>query len=344
VPASSVGSISQRSEAASTLRRERKDFIVGRPRRSWLFVPGADEKAHERAARSGADVLVQELEDFTPPALRPRARRLASALYVRWRATGAVVAVRVNPLEACGRDDLAAVLAARPDVVMMSKVATPEQVHALEHATGGSVELVPNIETAAGLVRTFDIVRASPRVTAALVASEDMVADLGTARSREGAELAYVRARFLVECRAAGVEAIDCPYTFSDARGGCSNRSSNNRGPSFKTLEQVAVRPRAGLPDEFDDLGLDEFQRACLAALRRPAVEKQYVVGAARQMLDVGLDAADPAVLAPVVALAACIARIGKRLHHVPSESHPMRRRRRNDTGRGFEHRLHHRG
>ena len=46
-----------------------------------------------------------------------------------------------------------------------------------------------------------------------------MVADLGTARSRDGAELAFVRARFLVECRAAGVEAIDCPYTFSDVRG-----------------------------------------------------------------------------------------------------------------------------
>jgi citrate lyase subunit beta/citryl-CoA lyase len=56
-------------------------------------------------------------------------------------------------------------------------------------------------------------------VIAALVASEDMVADLGTNRSRAGEELAYVRARFLVECRAAGVEAIDCPYTFSDVRG-----------------------------------------------------------------------------------------------------------------------------
>jgi citrate lyase subunit beta/citryl-CoA lyase len=46
-----------------------------------------------------------------------------------------------------------------------------------------------------------------------------MVADLGTSRSRGGAELAYVRQRFLVECRAAGVEAIDCPYTFSDVKG-----------------------------------------------------------------------------------------------------------------------------
>jgi citrate lyase subunit beta / citryl-CoA lyase len=54
-------------------------------------------------------------------------------------------------------------------------------------------------------------------VGALLLASEDMVADLGTERSREGVELAYVRSRFLIECRAAGVEAIDCPYTFKGA-------------------------------------------------------------------------------------------------------------------------------
>ena len=41
-------------------------------RRSWLFVPGADEKAHAAAARSGADVIILELEDFTPPGLRGR--------------------------------------------------------------------------------------------------------------------------------------------------------------------------------------------------------------------------------------------------------------------------------
>jgi citrate lyase subunit beta/citryl-CoA lyase len=188
-------------------------------RRTWLFVPGADEAAHEAAANSGAHVLIQELEDFTPPALREKARGLAGTLFDRWRRAGKVAAVRVNPLEACGRDDLAAVLAGRPDVVMMSKVATPEQVRALAGITGDAVELVPNIETAAGLVRTIEIARAAPNVTAALMASEDMVADLGASRTRDGQELAYARARFLVECRAAGVEAIDCPYTFSDVRG-----------------------------------------------------------------------------------------------------------------------------
>jgi citrate lyase subunit beta/citryl-CoA lyase len=206
-------------------------------RRTWLFVPGADPAAHRAAAKSGADVLVLELEDFTPPELRPRARELAPEAFERWREAGAIAAVRINPLETCGEDDLRGVLVGRPGIVMMSKVATPQQVSALEKATGGGVELVPNVETAAGLVNTFQIARASSRISALLVASEDMVADLGTARSRTGEELAYVRARFLVECRAAGVEAIDCPYTFSDVKGAVADaRYAKRLGYRMKSL------------------------------------------------------------------------------------------------------------
>ena len=206
-------------------------------RRTWLFVPGADPQAHEAASRSGADVIIQELEDFTPPELRPKARALAASLYQRWRKAGKIAAVRVNPLETCGREDLAAVMEGRPDIVLMSKVAAPEQVRALEQATGGDVDLVPNVETAAGLMRTFEIAKASRRVVALLVASEDMVADLGTNRSRGGEELAYVRSRFLVECRAAGVEAIDCPYTFSDVKGAVADaRKAKQLGYRAKSL------------------------------------------------------------------------------------------------------------
>ncbi len=106
-------------------------------RRTWLFVPGADESAHKAAARSGADVIVLELEDFTPPELRPKARALAARAFGRWRKAGALAAVRVNPLETCGREDLAAVLAGKPDLVMMSKVDSPEQVRALAEAAPG---------------------------------------------------------------------------------------------------------------------------------------------------------------------------------------------------------------
>jgi citrate lyase subunit beta/citryl-CoA lyase len=209
---------------------------VIRPRRTWLFVPGADAAAHEAAARSGADVLIQELEDFTPPELRPRARALALRLFSEWKSKGHVAAVRINPLETCGREDLAAVLKGKPDIVLMSKVVSPDQVKALASLTS-TEELVPNVETAAGLLRTFEIAKAHPRVVAMLVASEDMVADLGAERSRGGEELAYVRARFLVECRAAGVEAIDRPYTFSDLKGALAEAKRAKRlGYRMKSL------------------------------------------------------------------------------------------------------------
>jgi len=197
--------------------------------RSWLFVEGANEAALGQAATSGADVLIQELEDFTPPALRPRARALAPDLYASWRAAGRVAAVRVNPLDQDGMDDLAAVMRGAPDIVALPKVAEPFHVTRLDEAVTrferdygipeGSTALLPNIEFARGLVQTGAIAKASRRISACLMASEDMAADLGAERGPDGIELAYCRQRFLVECVAADVVAVDCPYTFSDVQG-----------------------------------------------------------------------------------------------------------------------------
>jgi citrate lyase subunit beta/citryl-CoA lyase len=197
--------------------------------RSWLFLEGADEAALGRAVESGADVLIQELEDFTPPALRPAARALAPDLYAAWRSAGATVAVRVNPLEQDGMDDLAAVMRGAPDIVSLPKVAEPHHVARLDEAVTrferdygipeGATALLPNIEFARGLVQTGIIAKVSRRITACLMASEDMAADLGAERGQDGIELSYCRQRFLVECVAAGVVAVDCPYTFSDAEG-----------------------------------------------------------------------------------------------------------------------------
>jgi citrate lyase subunit beta/citryl-CoA lyase len=197
--------------------------------RSWLFLEGANEAVLQRAASCGADVLIHELEDFTPPALRPAARALAPDLYAAWREAGAVVAVRVNPLEQDGMDDLAAVMRGRPDIVALPKVAEPHHVARLDEAVSrferdygipqGSTALLPNIEFARGLVQTGAIAAISKRTAACLMASEDLAADLGAERGSDGVELAYCRQRFIVECRAANVVAVDCPYTWSDAPG-----------------------------------------------------------------------------------------------------------------------------
>ena len=259
--------------------------------RSWLFVDGADDRLLDAATTSGADVLIHELEDFTPPALRPKARALAPDIYRIWRAAGAVVAVRINPLDGDGMDDLAAVMRGRPDIVALPKVAEPEDVIRLdtevtrhERALGiaeGTTRLLPNIEFARGLVQTGLIAKASPRVTACLMASEDMAADLGVERSREGDELAYSRQRFLVECTAAGVVAVDCPYTFSDADGVArETRWARRMGYVAKSLVDPA---HAAIINGVIGPGEDEVRRATRLVA---AFEAARVKGGGRAELD----------------------------------------------------------
>ena len=195
-------------------------------RRSWLFLPGADEAALLAGPSSQADVLMQEFEDFTTPANRPQARRLAPTVIDQWRRAGVLCAVRINPLDSVdGPADLAAVMAARPDIIAMPKVNEAAQIVRLDQAIGrlesvhgiatGSTEILPNIESARGLVNLAAIAAASERVNACLLASEDLATDLGAERHPDALELAYARQRFLLECRAAGVEAVDFPYTWS---------------------------------------------------------------------------------------------------------------------------------
>jgi len=235
---------------------------VPQNRRSWLFLAGADREQLVAAPALGADVLIQELEDSVPPQRRPQARALSPEILRGWNAAGVLSAIRINPLDTGGTEDLVAAMTGRPDIVLMSKVISAEQVRRLDQAISGqeqeigipngTTEIVPNIETAAGLVRTREIVGASPRVTAALVAAEDMAADLGAERTPACTELAYPRSRFLVECVAAGVVAIDCPYTFTGLeQAEIDTRYARGLGYKAKSIvnpDQVALVNRILTP------------------------------------------------------------------------------------------------
>ena len=192
-------------------------------RRSWVFLPGANAAAHVRAWDCAADVLIADLEDFTPAHLRDTARGMLKAFADGCRAAGKVTCVRINPLQGEGLRDLEAALAVLPDAILLPKTESARQVSELAEVIGkrglNDIEIIPNIETAAGLVRTIEIASAHPRVSACLMASEDMTTSLGAERGRDGIELQYARSRFLVECRAAAIVPIDCPYTFSDSEG-----------------------------------------------------------------------------------------------------------------------------
>ena len=272
-----------------------RDRLPPALRRTWLFGAGADRTTHEAMAQSGADVLIQDLEDFTPPARRPEARALAPALYQRWREAGALVCVRINPLEADGNLDLQGVMPGRPDIVAYPKSATAQHMRALdvslttlERALGipeGTTEILPVCETALGVVNVRDITGASQRIRCALLGAEDLAADLCAERSREATELDYARRRFVLECRAAGVEPVDAPYTFSDVAGAVQEaRYSRRLGYRTKSLVRPdhALALRDALTPNVSDLAaarrvVSEFEAARARGEERALVDGQWV-------------------------------------------------------------------
>lgn len=195
-------------------------------RRSWMFVPGLDAAAQAAGLASGADALVFDLEEFTAPVERPAARPRIAALFSDCRARGVVAATRINKLEDDGLADLRGVMPGAPDAVFLPHAESAAQIVALDQAIGaletelglpqGSTEIVPTLESALGLVRAYDILTASPRVSACLLAAEDLTASLGAERGKDGIELHAARARFLVDCTAAGCVPIDCPFNYRD--------------------------------------------------------------------------------------------------------------------------------
>ena len=197
--------------------------------RTWLFGPGADSAAHKAMSASRADVLIQDLEDFTPPPRRDEARSMTTGLFARWRAVGARVCVRINSLQEDGPLDISHVVPAKPDFIAYPKAATASDMRELDRAitaaekqaglTQGSVGILPVCETALGVVNLREIAAASPRIRYALLGAEDLAADLMAERSREAVELDHARRGFVLECRAASIEPIDAPYTFTDAEG-----------------------------------------------------------------------------------------------------------------------------
>ncbi len=224
-------------------------------RRTCLFGPGADTQAHTAMLQSGADALIVDLEDFTPPDRREEARRGLGDLLQRWREAGRVAVVRINALDADGPIDLAAAMPARPHVVAYPMASSAAQMHALhaaitqwENTVGiadGTTEILPVCETALGVVDVRSIAAGSPRIRSALLGAEDLAADLCAERQPDAVELDHARRRFLLECRAASIEPIDAPYTFADTDGAVREaRYARRLGYRCKSL----VRPEHAQP------------------------------------------------------------------------------------------------
>lgn len=241
--------------------------------------------------QSGADVLIADLEDFTPAARREEARRLLPPLLARWRHAGRITAVRINALDADGPADLAAAMPARPDVIAYPMAASAMQMQALDAAitqweeqlgiAAGTTDIVPVCETAIGVVDVRAIAGGSVRIRAALLGAEDLANDLSAERQPDALELDHARRRFVLECRAATIEPIDAPYTFSDVEGAVRETSYARRlGYHCKAV----VRPDHAAPINAALTPSDEQVRRAQAMVQ--AFEAARARGEDRALVD----------------------------------------------------------
>ena len=94
-----------------------------RPRRSCLYMPGANPRALEKAKSLAADTLIFDLEDAVAPEAKLEARETVCAAVTAGGYGNREVVVRINGLDTeWGLDDLKAAAAASPDAILAPKV------------------------------------------------------------------------------------------------------------------------------------------------------------------------------------------------------------------------------
>ncbi len=263
-----------------------------------LFTPGDRLDMLEKAARSGTDAVIVDLEDAVSLDQKPVARANLSQLpdspvpfYVRANAadTGLLW------------DDVTSMSGADIEGLILPKADDPRVIAMLDGALTlmeresgrqeGSITIIPLIESALGVRLTFDIAVASPRVECVMFGGGergDLVADLGAEWSPEGTGLMQARSQVLLSARAAGV-----PYpmeaVFMDFRDLDALRVECELARILGYIGKVAIHP-AQVPvinEVFTpDAEQVEYHRKVLAAFEAAEAEGKASIAVDGKMVD----------------------------------------------------------
>ena len=233
--------------------------------RSLLFVPGDRPERMEKALGLGADALILDLEDSVALATKMSARRaIASFLGATHRTVKLLV--RINPLDgALVEDDLAAIVPAEPDAIVLPKAEGAESIEALDrHLQRLGADGIPILpiatETPRAIFQLGSYATVSGRLCGLTWGAEDLPAAIGAVTSREvdGSytppyELA--RSLTLFAAHAASVPAVETVYpNFRDIDGltAYAARAARDGFTGMMAIHpsQVSVINRAFTPSE----------------------------------------------------------------------------------------------
>ncbi len=267
--------------------------------RSLLFAPGDSPRKLEKASASDADLVLCDLEDSVPIPSKAAARATV-AQHLR-SPRRQQMWVRINPLDTpFALDDLAAIVPARPDGIMLPKAVRvdADRLHhylsALEAAAGhplGAIRVMVVAGETAPSMFGFGDYAACPRLAALTWGAEDSAVALGASDNRDadgGYEFPFqlLRTLCLAGAAAAGVSAIETIHgDFRDPAGlervAAKARRAGFRGMMAIHPDQVGVINRAFSPSAA------ELEHAGRIVAAFAAAPRAGTIGLDGQMLDV---------------------------------------------------------
>lgn len=196
-----------------------RDFLF----RNLLYVPAYQERFIEKSLTVKPDAYIYDLEDSVPLPFKERARTILKSYINSSRLRGNIF-VRINPLEQnMLQEDLEAVAYLGVAGFLLPKVNQVEDLAAFDRELAimeekrnlpkGYFKVIPLIETPAAIINVNQIANGSVRVIAMCFGAEDFVNDLLGTKDEDSEVLQFPRAAIAIAAKAAGILAIDTPYT-----------------------------------------------------------------------------------------------------------------------------------
>lgn len=254
--------------------------------RSLLFVPGDRPERFAKAAASGADALILDLEDSVAASAKGAARAAIVARLHEDRG-GVALFVRINPLDTrlCD-DDIAALRGTSPDAIVLPKAEGAVSVRALADRlaeAGIAAPILPiATETPAAIFQLGTYGQAGVPLAGLTWGAEDLPAAIGAATSREDdgrytPPYEMARSLTLFGAHAAGVPAIETVY------------------PAFRDLDGLDAYARRAARDGFT--GMMAIHPAQVATINAAFTPDAAQIAQARAIVDAFAAAPDAGVL-----------------------------------------------
>ena len=224
---------------------------ITRPRRSVLYMPGANTRALEKAKALAADSLILDLEDAVAPDAKVTARQnILAALETGFGYREAVV--RINGLNTpWGLDDLKAFANSKADAIVLPKVESASQVQEVakilkESKARPDLTIWAMIETPKAIFKLEEIASSHSLLEALVLGTSDLVKDLHARHTPNRVETQTALSLSILAARAFGLCVLDGVHLSLDDETGLRQSCIQGRDMGFdgKTLihpSQIAL-------------------------------------------------------------------------------------------------------